>query len=138
MGVVVHDIGNVALRPGEGADSDCAELSVHILAPLGLPAIVMDMARHHADRYDGTGNRGGLSLEEIPLAARIVAVARAFDQNTQDPSPHAFDGALHDLRMTAGTRVCPRVVAALTTCLDRDPALRRYFGSNKDVTPHAA
>ena len=131
MGVVVHDIGNVALRPGEHDEARCAELSEHILAPLRLPEIVMDMARHHADRYDS-------GFDEIPLAARILAVARAFDRSTNDPSPHAFDGAMHELRLTAGTRACPRVVTALTSCLDRDPTLRRYFGADKEVAPNAA
>ncbi len=138
MGVVVHDIGAVALPTGDRDDPRRAELSAHILAPLRLPQIVMDMARHGDDRYDGAGNADGLARDGIPLAARILAVARAFDQDTTSFSSLAFEGALHELRRASGTRFCPDVVEALMTCLSRDPALRRYFGAQKEAPAHVA
>jgi len=141
VGVVVYDIGRVALPPNAPADERCVELSTHILAPLDLPALVTDIAQHHLERYDGAGLPAGLSGDEIPLAARIVAVARAFDDLTSQrggqPPEMAFDRALSVVRMQAGTRYCPRVVDALQACLDSNPHLRRYFGDPKDI-PHAA
>lgn len=138
VGVVVHDIGQIALPAGGADDPRCPELSVHILSPLDLPATVMEMARYHQERYDGTGHPEGLAGEEIPLAARIVAAARAFDRYTSaGPAPMTYDVGIAELRTDAGAILCPRVVAAIEDCLDDDPALRRYFGDTSEVH-HAA
>jgi hypothetical protein len=133
VGVVVHDIGRVGLPDGSFDDPRCPELSAHVLAPLDLPEIVMDMALHYRERYDGGGMPAGLAGEDIPLAARILAVAAAFDRYTSEShSPMAFPAAISELRFESGARLCPRVVAALEACLLSDPALRRYFGDHTE------
>ena len=62
----------VKRHPGDGAD---------MLAPLEDPEIVA-MVRHHHERLDGSGYPDGLAGDEIPLGARIIAVADTFDAIT--------------------------------------------------------
>jgi putative nucleotidyltransferase with HDIG domain len=138
VGAVIHDIGKIGipdrilLKPGR-LDSEefdemrrHPEISSYILHELELPPIVRDMARNHHERYDGKGYPDGISAEEIPLAARILTVADAFDAMTSDrPYRRALSGevAAAEIRRNAGTQFCPRVVAALDVCLSRGTAV---------------
>jgi putative nucleotidyltransferase with HDIG domain len=128
MGAIIHDIGKIGipdrilLKPGR-LDTDefsemrrHPEISSYILEGLDLPQIVHDMARNHHERFDGNGYPDGLAGEEIPLAARILTVADAFDAMTSDRpyrSALAVEDALAEIRRNAGTQFCPTVVAAL-------------------------
>jgi hypothetical protein len=130
IGVVVHDIGRVMLRPREEPRM-IPELSSQILDPLDLPPAIKEMARHHLERFDGLGTPDGLRGDAIPLPARIVAVADALDDLTTFTSSHgalSLQAALRELRAETGTRFCPEVLAALDASLAGDPTLRRYFG----------
>lgn len=53
-----------------------------MIAPLGLPAEVGQIIGYHHERWDGTGYPHGLQGEGIPLLARIVCLAQAFDHLT--------------------------------------------------------
>jgi HD-GYP domain-containing protein (c-di-GMP phosphodiesterase class II) len=78
---------------------------------------------HHHERYDGTGYLDGLKGEEIPLGARVLAVADAFVAMTSDrPYRSAMSAAqaLAELRDKAGTQFDPRVVAAFERALRGD------------------
>jgi HD-GYP domain-containing protein (c-di-GMP phosphodiesterase class II) len=76
---------------------------------------LMSMIRHHHERLDGTGYPSGLRGEEIPLGARIIAVADTFDAIT---SPRAYRpasshrDAIEILRSEAGTQLDPAAVRA--------------------------
>jgi HD-GYP domain-containing protein (c-di-GMP phosphodiesterase class II) len=75
-----------------------------------VPAIL-----HHHERWDGTGYPDGLKGEEIPLVARILAVADGFEAMTSDrPYRRAFsaEGALAELKKGAGTQWDPAIVGA--------------------------
>lgn len=136
IGVVVHDIGRVCLRPRE-SDALIPQLSAQILDPLDLPTIVKEMARHHQERFDGLGGPDGLRGDAIPLSARIVAVADALDDLTTFTSAHPalpLQRAMAELREDEGTRFCPDVLAALGRSLASDPTLRRYFGERPGDT----
>lgn len=92
-------------HPGDGASM------AHSLRDPALTSIV----RHHHERLDGTGYPDGLRGEEIPLGARIIAVADTFDAVTSKrpyraASPHKR--AMDILREEAGTRLDPAVVRA--------------------------
>jgi hypothetical protein len=131
MGAVVHDIGKIGipdkilLKPGRLDADEFAEMRRHpeissyILEGLDLPQIVYDMARNHHERFDGNGYPDGLAGENIPLAARILTVADAFDAMTSD-RPYrpalAVEDALAEIRRNAGTQFCPAVVATLDVC----------------------
>ena len=76
---------------------------------------VLPVVRSHHERWDGTGYPDGLKGEKIPLSARVVAVADAFDAMTSDrpyrrgmPAADAFA----ELQATAGSHFDPRCVEA--------------------------
>ena len=72
---------------------------------------------HHHERYDGTGYPDGLGGKNIPLAARIIAVADAYDAMTSDrPYRNAKSGeeALKELIRCSGKQFDPSIVEAFT------------------------
>ena len=136
MGAVLHDIGKIGvadsvllkdgvLDPGEQEQMrKHPEIASYIVADLELPAIVKQMVRSHHERFDGAGYPDGLTGEEIPLAARILAVADALDAMLSDrPYRKALPvaAARQEIVAGVGTQFCPRVVDALTRCLAREP-----------------
>ncbi len=70
--------------------------------------------RHHHERFDGAGYPDGLSGEKIPLSARILAIAEAWDAMTSPqpyrPEPLSLDAAVEELRRGAGTQFDPALV----------------------------
>jgi HD-GYP domain-containing protein (c-di-GMP phosphodiesterase class II) len=88
---ILHDIGkisipdNVLLKPGKLTDEEFAIIKGHskageeILRQANISHDILSGVRHHHERYDGRGYPDGLKGEEIPLLARILAVADAFD-----------------------------------------------------------
>ncbi len=91
LGAMLHDIGkigipdSVLLKAGPLAPDELAHMRTHtligdrLLAPLELLAGVRPIVRHHHERWDGQGYPDGLAGEEIPLAARIVALADSIE-----------------------------------------------------------
>jgi len=87
-----------------------ALLQVNCLAP------VLSIALHSCERYDGTGYPSGLKGTKIPLGARILAIADAFDTITSDASPQqtlAPEKAVKGLAADSGYRFDPQVVSTL-------------------------
>jgi putative nucleotidyltransferase with HDIG domain len=134
VGAVIHDIGKIGipdrilLKPGRLDSAEFEEMRRHpeissyILDELELPPVVRDMARNHHERFDGKGYPDGLKGSEIPLAARILTVADAFDAMTSDrPYRRALshEVAAAEIKRNAGSQFCPDVVAALEVCLGR-------------------
>ena len=71
--------------------------------------------RHHHERWDGSGYPDGISGEEIPLGARVIAVADAFDTMTTDrPYSTAMsdEAAVREITRWSGTHFDPVVVNA--------------------------
>jgi diguanylate cyclase (GGDEF)-like protein/putative nucleotidyltransferase with HDIG domain len=142
VGAVIHDIGKVGipddilLKQGHLSPEELEiirshpEISTYILGELELPPMVKEMVRHHHERIDGTGYPDGLSGEDIPLAARVLAVADALDAITSD-RPYRYGRPLAEARaeITAqvGLQFCPRVVAALEVTFERAPDFWRAF-----------
>jgi response regulator RpfG family c-di-GMP phosphodiesterase len=97
--VLLHDIGKVAipdhilLKPGKLDPEERSVMESHTVvgaeilaavarqhgAPLAFLQMATDIARHHHERFDGTGYPTGLAGEAIPLAARIVTIADVYD-----------------------------------------------------------
>jgi len=125
----LHDLGKVAIpdeileKPGPLAPDERKVLERHpalgsnMLVSLGLGA-VSGWVLHHHERWDGTGYPEGLAGEAIPLPARILTAADAFDALISD---HAYrkrlskTQALAELERGAGTQFDPMVVEALVT-----------------------
>jgi HD-GYP domain-containing protein (c-di-GMP phosphodiesterase class II) len=138
IGALLHDVGKIGIperilhKPGP-LDEDEWEvmrehpvISDYILSEVELPPIVRQVARWSHERIDGQGYPDRLAGEAIPLAARIVLVADAFDAITTDrPYRPARDArsALAELRANTGSQFCPEVVAALEQLIaERAPA----------------
>ncbi|MGH2807854.1 MAG: HD-GYP domain-containing protein [Actinomycetota bacterium] len=93
LAAVLHDIGKVGLpdhilnKPSELTASEFARVREHagvgaaMLADLGSYEVI-DGVRHHHERWDGTGYPAQLAGDEIPLFARIIAVADTYDAVT--------------------------------------------------------
>jgi HD-GYP domain-containing protein (c-di-GMP phosphodiesterase class II) len=123
----VHDVGKVALDPAllqtQGSLSRYTWEQVHQHPIVGaqlvesLPAYVhcAPFIRHHHERWDGSGYPDGLAGDTIPVGARMIAVADAFDALTS-PRPHraalGTEAALRELERGAGTQWDPALVGA--------------------------
>lgn len=91
-------------------------LGVEIVSPVSALAGALPAINHHQERFDGNGYPDGLGGEDIPLAARVVAVADAFDVMCRD-RPYGYgvshEAALQEIEGNAGIQFDPRVVAML-------------------------
>lgn len=129
-GAILHDIGKVGipdsilLKPGSLTDAERAVMMLHpqianqILVPLGLPAAALEIPLRHHERWDGTGYPGNLEGEEIPLSARIFAIADVWDALTNDrPYRKAWDypAAVEHIRNQTGKHFDPRVADIFLT-----------------------
>ncbi|HEV2713269.1 MAG TPA: HD-GYP domain-containing protein [Gaiellaceae bacterium] len=128
IGALLHDIGKIGVpeailhKPGPLTEEEWKVMkrhplvSEHILAGIGLSPVVLQIARSSHERFDGEGYPDGIAGEDIPLPARIVLVADAFDAITSD-RPYrrgrSVVDALGELHSNSGKQFCPRVVAAL-------------------------
>jgi putative nucleotidyltransferase with HDIG domain len=121
----VHDLGKVSSqdgslkKPGELSDEERFEIEQHaaigaeIVSRLEAYKQSVDTIRHHHERWDGTGYPDGLEGERIPLGARIIAVADAFDAMTSDRVYRAalpVDVAFAELAKGRGTQFDPQIV----------------------------
>jgi putative two-component system response regulator len=91
LGAVLHDVGKIGIsdsilmKPGALTAEERAEIARHpeigdrMLAPLALLESVRPIVKHHHERWDGRGYPDGLAGEDIPLLARIVAVADSIE-----------------------------------------------------------
>jgi putative nucleotidyltransferase with HDIG domain len=95
------------------------------------------LVRHHHERWDGSGYPDGLAGQEIPLGARIIAVADVFDAlNSERPYRRAYStsDALRHLARNAGILYDPEVVDALVTQwsnVERDREYIEYMDERK-------
>lgn len=95
IGAFLHDIGMIGIDTDPTAAQEIGpsctehlhqhtEMGARMVLPLGIPADVVQVISYHHERVDGTGYPNGLKGEGIPLLARIVAIAEAFDQQMTD------------------------------------------------------
>jgi diguanylate cyclase (GGDEF)-like protein/putative nucleotidyltransferase with HDIG domain len=132
---MLHDIGKVGVpdgilhKPGKLTDAEFAvikrhpELGAQMLDHPSLTDVREWVSQHH-EQPNGRGYPRGLSDEEIPLEARIIAVADAYEAMTSDRSYRSsldHEAARAELERCAGTQFDPRVVRALLALLEREP-----------------
>ncbi|EMF02594.1 HD-GYP domain-containing protein [Streptomyces mobaraensis NBRC 13819 = DSM 40847] len=99
------------------------EYGDELVRGVAIPDEAREAILHHHERLDGSGYPHGLTGCRIPEAARIVAVADAFDAMTSTRTysrARPVPAALAELRRCAGTQFDPRMVEALARALERD------------------
>lgn len=139
IGGYLHDVGKIGIRdsillkPGRLTPEERAAIEEHpriglsILDPVELSPEVIEFVSAHHERLDGSGYPRGLRGSEVPLIARIAAVADMYDAlTTHRPyrDPMTPDDALALLRSQAGQLLDPQVISAFATIL-RDWEIRR-------------
>jgi cyclic di-GMP phosphodiesterase len=135
-GFFLHDIGKVGIpehilcKAGPLSVDEWTVMRNHpiigaqIIAPIAFLADAVELIRHHHERFDGTGYPDGMSGEEIPLGARIFAVADSFDAMTSDRPYRGSIGierALGELRAGAGSQFDPEVVRVFIEMVEDEP-----------------
>ncbi len=150
----LHDIGKVGIpdailrKPGQLTPSEFDQIKRHTLlgadllenAAARFPAAeylqtAIAVARHHHERFDGTGYPDGLAGEAIPLAARIVAVADAFDAMT---SERVYRKAISPAEASAeivrcsGTQFDPSIVDAFLECHELVLQVQSHFSDSAE------
>ena len=125
----LHDLGKIAvpdsilLKPGRLTDEEFEVVKTHavlgarVLA--GADAEVLQtaerIARHHHERWDGTGYPDALAGEDIPIEARLVHVADVFDVLVHErpyKDSWTVEAAVEEIRRGAGTQFAPAAVEA--------------------------
>jgi HD-GYP domain-containing protein (c-di-GMP phosphodiesterase class II) len=127
-GALLHDLGKIGIpdqilhKPGRLTDEEYhlikrhPVLGVEIIAPIEELAPAAPVIKHHHERLDGKGYPDALRGEDIPLIARVVSVADAFDSMIRG-RPYGYDispeAALEEIEGNSGTQFDPRIVRAL-------------------------
>jgi diguanylate cyclase (GGDEF)-like protein/putative nucleotidyltransferase with HDIG domain len=122
---LLHDMGKLAVpeyilnKPGPLTPAEFEKMKLHasvgadILSSIEFPYPVVPIVRHHHENWDGTGYPGGLKGSQIPIGARVLAVADCYDALTSDRPyrPRLADTeALNIVRDRRGTMYDPLVV----------------------------
>lgn len=149
----LHDIGKVGvpdrilLKPGPLTPEEFEEMKKHTIygrdaiiaaektlsEPESFLVVAREIAHHHHEKWDGTGYPDALSGEQIPLCARLMALADVYDaliskRIYKDPITH--DDALAIIKKGKGQHFDPAVVEAFLERHDKFAAIAEEFGED--------
>ena len=145
----LHDVGKIHIpdallnKPGRLTDEEFGEMKSHTTVggqiidraidmmpeeSAGYMTEAKNLTMYHHERWDGKGYPQGLRGEEIPLSARIMAVADVFDalvarRSYKEPFP--FEKAIAIIREEAGTHFDPTVVEVFLECQEEAKKIAR-------------
>lgn len=135
VAALLHDVGKIGIRDelltkhGSLSPEEWTTMRRHtvfgyeILQPVPMSESIKLAVRHSHERWDGQGYPDGIAGDQIPLAARIIAVADAYEALTTDRPYRMAQGpikAIEEIRRSSGTRFDPEVVAAFLRAFRRD------------------
>ena len=146
-GALLHDVGKIGipdsilLKPGPLNDEEWSIMrqhtliGYHMLKRIKFLKPALDVVRYHHERWDGKGYPEGLAGEEIPLGARIFAIADTFDAITsqrvyQEARPLSEARAI--IQEEAGKQFDPRIVEVFNSIPDR--VLERIIKSSEKAS----
>ena len=132
---LLHDIGKIATKesvlskPGRLTNDEYTHIKEHplvsekILQPIKQFSSMIPHVKHHHERFDGSGYPDGLSGNEIPLGARVLCVADAYDAITSGrvyrekrPSSEAFE----EMQNMAGRQFDPEIVRTFSEAIQNE------------------
>ena len=138
----LHDIGKIQVsdtilnKPGKLTDEEFETMKTHTTAGAEVIAHAMNtvsgdnsgyleeaknLAQYHHEKWNGSGYPRGLKGEEIPLSARVMAVADVFDALVSRRSykePFSFEKAMEIIREGSGSHFDPKIVEAFINASD--------------------
>jgi len=133
---LMHDIGKIGIpdsiidKPGKLTSEEFSLIKRHplvglyIIEPLLANNPEIGLMKSHHERFDGFGYPEGLSGNNIPLEARILAVADSFDaMTTTRPyrDPMSRKEAVKEIKRNRGTQFCPKISDIFTTIISSMP-----------------
>ena len=125
LGALFHDIGKIGIRDdvlnknGRLTEAEYDHMKLHpivaeqILSPIEELRPIVDIVKHEHERWDGGGYPDGLRGTQIPLGARLIAIADAWDSMVFDRvyrKALTHDAALTEIEKHSGTQFCPECV----------------------------
>jgi putative two-component system response regulator len=143
-GALLHDVGKIGIpeailtKPGPLDDDEWElmrrhpEIGERICRPLGAGTAFLPIIRHHHERWDGRGYPDRLAGEAIPLGARIVGVADAFDAMTHDRhyrQARSVADALEEISAGAGNQFDPVLAKLFIEAIDGTTMDREFEAS---------
>lgn len=149
FGSILHDIGKIViqdevlLKSAPLSGEEWEQMKKH---PITGAEMIKDIAylapaapiiRHHHERWDGTGYPDGLKGEEIPLGARIVAVADSFDAMSIDRpyrNGRSLEDAYREILACSGSHFDPQVVKAFQRAWEQNK-IQEIYSSTKTKVP---
>jgi putative nucleotidyltransferase with HDIG domain len=132
-GALLHDIGKmgipdvILMKPGPLTDEEWVTMRKHpeigceIVGHIDFLQDALPIIRHHHEHFDGSGYPDGLQGKEIPILARIFAVADSFDAQTSKrpyKKVHSHELALRNIQEDSGTLYDPRIVDEFTAMMN--------------------
>ena len=147
-GSLLHDVGKIGIpdavlcKPGRLTEDEYTFIKVHpersyeILRHVARLKDAVPGARHHQEKWDGTGYPHGLAGEQIPLHGRIIAVADTYDSITSSRAYRAgqsHEFALREIRKVAGSQLDPTIVEVFVTLCASEPEWLRRFAIKRET-----
>lgn len=129
----LHDVGKIGIpeyilgKPGSLTDEEFEIIKTHpkisakILAPVQFDEPIIPIVRHHHERYSGGGYPDNLRGENIPVEARIMALADSFDAmiSSRPYRPaHSVDWAMEEIKNCAGKQFDPYIAEVFLQVID--------------------
>lgn len=129
---LLHDIGKILIprsildKPDRLTDEEFAEVQKHTVYPenmldeLSNSLELKQLIRHHHEKWDGSGYPDGLNGVNIPIGARIIALADTFDVMTHDrpyKTSVSPSDAIYEICQCAGSHFDPGLVNLFTQCV---------------------
>jgi HD-GYP domain-containing protein (c-di-GMP phosphodiesterase class II) len=146
-GALLHDVGKIGIpdailcKPARLTRDEYTFIMVHpersyeILRHIDRFEGAVPGARHHQEKFDGTGYPHGLRGTAIPLNARIIAVADTYDSITSSRAYRAgrsHEVAIREMQRVAGLQLDPQIVAVFMKICETEPEWMQRFAIRRE------
>ncbi len=148
---LLHDVGKIGIpdavlcKPGRLTSDEFTFIKVHpersyeILRHVDRLKGAIDGARHHQEKFDGSGYPHGLRGSSIPILARIIAVADTYDSITSSRAYRAgstHEAAVTEMQRVSGTQLDPELLDVFLRVCEDDPGLLMRLGVRREWDDH--